>query len=50
MQLDTQLHRRLGCRFSFHKTQINPVATTAEASDLGHEPLRNQYASLFTLN
>jgi hypothetical protein len=50
MHLNTELHRQLGCPLSLHRIQINLAATLAEPSDFGNESLRNQFASLFTLN
>jgi len=50
MQLNTELHRSLGCPLALHKVQIYPVTTTAETGDVWHEPPRNSLALLFRLN
>ncbi|GAB7121187.1 hypothetical protein [Natrinema pallidum] len=50
MESNTERHQLTRCPLSLHKTQINPVATPAEAVDFWHRAPQNRPASLFTLN
>ncbi len=49
MELDTELHRGLGCRLSLHKIYLWPVATVDEAAGFWHRHQATTAASLFDL-
>lgn len=50
MELDTELHRRLGRRLSLHKFYPDPVAIFAEAVDFeyGHSQIVLAHPSTFS--
>jgi hypothetical protein len=46
MQSDTELHRRLGCRLSLHKSYLDTTTIAVEAVETEHRPLDRSFDRL----